>query len=129
VIQGDGINKNSIEAILAKLESMQLSADNIFFGMGGDLLQKMNRDTLKFAMKQSAMRVEGQWRDVYKDPVTDSGKRSKKGVLSVVKTNGSYKTIRQQELYDREDILQTVYDVGQLVVESSFADIRERALV
>nr|WP_315981873.1 hypothetical protein [Aliamphritea spongicola] len=62
------------------MEQRGLSADNIAFGMGGELLQKVNRDTLNFAMKTSAVNIAGQWRDVYKDPVTDSGKRSKKAV-------------------------------------------------
>jgi nicotinic acid phosphoribosyltransferase len=53
--------------------------------MGGELLQKVNRDTQKFAMKASAACVNGEWRDVYKDPITDSGKRSKKGRLALVR--------------------------------------------
>ena len=60
-----------------------LSAENVAFGMGGELLQNVNRDTLKFAMKASAIEIGGHWSDVYKDPVTDAGKRSKRGRLAL----------------------------------------------
>lgn len=71
VIQGDGITSSSIEVILENLLEAGFSADNISFGMGGGLLQQINRDTLGFAMKCSALKVSGYWRDVYKDPATD----------------------------------------------------------
>ena len=56
------------------------SADNIAFGMGGGLLQHVNRDTMKFAMKCSAIVKDGHVVEVYKDPITDQGKKSKKGL-------------------------------------------------
>lgn len=84
VIQGDGVSLQTIEAILDGMKLRKQSAENIAFGMGGELLQKVNRDTMKFAMKASAAKVDGLWRDVFKDPVTDSGKRSKKGRLAVI---------------------------------------------
>jgi nicotinic acid phosphoribosyltransferase len=59
------------------------SAENIVFGMGGALLQKVDRDSLKFAMKASAASIDGVWHDVFKDPITDAGKKSKKGRLGV----------------------------------------------
>ena len=99
VIQGDGISLQTIEAILEAMKQRKQSADNIAFGMGGELLQKINRDTMKFAMKASAAKVDGLWRDVYKDPITDTGKRSKKGRLAVVKTPDDHLiSIRQQDL-------------------------------
>ena len=60
VIQGDGINLHSIEAILREMKRRRLSAENVAFGMGGALLQKLNRDTLQFAMKASAICVDGE---------------------------------------------------------------------
>jgi nicotinamide phosphoribosyltransferase len=79
LVQGDGINATSIKEILGRLKQAGFAADNIAFGMGGGLLQHLNRDTQKFAMKCSAARINGVWVDVYKDPVTDPGKASKKG--------------------------------------------------
>ena len=79
LIQGDGITTLTIRSILGALVADGWSADNIAFGQGGALLQQVNRDTCNFAMKCSAICVDGEWRDVYKDPVGDSGKKSKRG--------------------------------------------------
>ncbi len=127
VIQGDGICLATIEAILVEMTARGLSADNIAFGMGGELLQKVNRDTQKFAMKASAVCVNGVWRDVFKDPITDSGKRSKKGRLALVKNSeGQYQTIREQDLGQQQNQLRVVYRNGELLVNESLAEIRAR---
>ena len=79
VIQGDGIEYESIAAILHVLKDAKISADNIFFGMGGALLQKIHRDTGMWADKVCEGLVDGVWIDVYKEPITDSSKGSKRG--------------------------------------------------
>ncbi|MCR8922339.1 nicotinate phosphoribosyltransferase [Dasania sp. GY-MA-18] len=128
VIQGDGVAQQSIEAILETMKQRKQSADNIAFGMGGELLQKINRDTMKFAMKASAAKVNGLWMDVYKDPITDQGKRSKKGRLAVIKgASGEVKTIREQDLGKRENMLVPVFKNGEILKEYSFEHVRERA--
>ncbi|KZX76136.1 nicotinate phosphoribosyltransferase [Oleiphilus sp. HI0009] len=128
VIQGDGVSLQTIEAILDAMKLRKQSAENIAFGMGGELLQKVNRDTMKFAMKASAAKVDGLWRDVFKDPITDSGKRSKKGRLAVIKDDkGQVQTIRAQELGDKENLLQPVYRNGKLLKDYSFEEVRANA--
>jgi nicotinamide phosphoribosyltransferase len=128
VIQGDGVNEASIAEILAAMEARGLSADNVAFGMGGALLQKVNRDTMRFAMKANAVKVNGEWRDVYKDPVTDREKRSKKGRLAVIECEpGNYQTIPEAELGSQKNILETVYRHGKLIREFSFDGVRENA--
>ena len=130
VIQGDGISQQTIEAILEAMKQTGLSADNIAFGMGGELLQKVNRDTLKFAMKASAVTIDDTMHDVYKDPITDSGKRSKKGILAVIKdSEGNFQTIRQQDLGEHQNLLQTVFKNGELMREISFDEVKANALV
>jgi nicotinamide phosphoribosyltransferase len=127
VIQGDGISLQTIEAILAAMVARKQSAENIAFGMGGELLQKMNRDTMKFAMKASAARVGGLWRDVYKDPITDHGKRSKRSRLALVcDPNGELRTIREQDLARKENLLREVFRNGELKNETTFDAIRAR---
>lgn len=79
IIWGDGISLKTIDEILGTTEKYDISAQNFAFGSGGDLMQNVSRDTLKFAMKCSAIKVNGEWRDVYKDPITDSGKKSIRG--------------------------------------------------
>lgn len=98
VIQGDGIDHKDVNEILIRMEKDGLSASNIAFGMGGGLLQKVNRDTFKFAMKASAININGGWHDVMKNPVTDPTKVSKAGVLALMKKDGEYVTVRTEEV-------------------------------
>lgn len=89
VIQGDGITIDSLPVILRNLLDAGFSASNIAFGMGGGLLQQVNRDTFKFAMKASAAEIDGSWYDVFKDPVTDTGKKSKRGIVGAERLNNA----------------------------------------
>ena len=124
IIQGDGINENSIRQILGSLKDAGYSASNIAFGMGGALLQQINRDTQKFAYKTSAALIDGLWVDVFKDPVTDSGKRSKRGRLSLYKTNfGDYFTSHYPDGGTDEQLV-VVFEDGKVVKEWTFAEVR-----
>ena len=132
VIQGDGINRDSIETILNNLIDEGYSVSNIAFGMGGALLQQVNRDTMSFAMKCSAIMVNGEWRDVYKDPVTDSGKKSKSGRLALIVKDGEYTTIREDELvddmrYPGVNRLATVFEDGKILLREKWEDVTARA--
>jgi nicotinamide phosphoribosyltransferase len=139
VIQGDGINPNSIRAILERVTSAGYATDNVAFGMGGALLQQLNRDTQKFALKCSAARVGGRWIDVYKEPVTDKGKMSKRGRMTLLQHReyGTFKTVpvppEAGSLDDiinplgYEDALVTVWEDGRIVTDHTFAEVRARA--
>lgn len=139
VIQGDGINPNSIKAILERATSAGYATDNLAFGMGGALLQQLNRDTQKFALKCSAARVDGRWIDVYKDPVTDKGKMSKRGRMTLLKHReyGTFQTApvpaEAASLADMvkpmgyDDALVTVWEDGRIVNDWTFAEVRTRA--
>lgn len=128
VIQGDGVSPRMIRQILAVMKIKRLSAENVAFGMGAELLQKVNRDTMAFAMKASAIRIDGVWQDVYKDPATDSAKRSKRGRLAVVDTGQGATSIRLESLGSQENLLRPVYRNGALLVDETFDVIRERNL-
>jgi len=131
VIQGDGINEESIKEILDTATAAGYSADNIAFGMGGALLQQINRDTQKFAMKASAAKINGEWVDVFKDPVTDKGKTSKKGRLNtVINEVGEIVTLDwinslNEEFYT--PLMRDVWVDGKLVVDDNLEAIRERS--
>nr|NDG05864.1 nicotinate phosphoribosyltransferase [Oxalobacteraceae bacterium] len=128
IIQGDGIDDVTIRGILLALQMAGYSADNVAFGQGGALLQQVNRDTLKFAMKCSAAYINGAWRDVYKDPVTDSGKRSKRGRLQLIREQGGeFQTVSYSESQASKDQLQVVYRNGELVNQTTFQAVRDRA--
>ena len=128
IIQGDGINEKSIQDILNKLLDNGFSATNIAFGMGGGLCQILNRDTLKFAMKCSSITVDGKHRDVFKDPVTDHGKKSKAGRLDLVKwANGKFETVNLGYKTQNEfSVMRTVYENGELLIDDDFKTIRGR---
>lgn len=132
VLQGDGIDSNTILDILEELMKMKFSADNVIFGMGGGLLQKVDRDLQKFAMKCSAAFIDGNWIDVYKDPITDSGKRSKRGKLKLLKEVGKpvYKTVREDFEHSQEyidDVMQVVFRNGLLLAEHTFEEVRKNS--
>lgn len=85
-------------------------------------------------MKASAIEVNGEWMDVYKDPITDQGKKSKKGVLALVKRDVGFETVRAEQLVKgahgtERNYLRTVYKDGVIVVDDAFESIRERAAV
>lgn len=136
VIQGDGVRHLAIRSLLGKIVSYGWSADNVIFGSGGDLLQNVTRDTFKFAQKASSIYVRGAhgmyWMGIAKDPVTDPGKKSKEGVLTLVrdKNTGEMRPFRleQEELTENlEDLHQLVYYYGRLFNETILSDVRERA--
>ena len=122
IIQGDGVNYESIGEILEHLKKHGWSADNVGFGMGGALLQKVHRDTQKFAFKCSCATINGEDRDVYKDPITDHDKKSKRGRLKLVKEDGKYCTKALHE--DGEDVLRIVFENGVILEEIDFERVK-----
>jgi nicotinamide phosphoribosyltransferase len=129
VLQGDGITIDSIKEILALIIANGYSADNLVFGQGGALLQIVNRDDQKFAMKCSAAFVNGKWVDVFKDPITDKGKQSKKGKLKLVKDVDHYITINSHDKMFEilHDEMEVVFENGVLVRDMSFDEVRKNA--
>lgn len=130
VIQGDGVNRQSIDTILSTLRGAGFSSDNVSFGMGGALLQQVNRDTQKFAFKCSAVQIEDKWHDVWKEA---EGKASKRGKLALLKGNypNGYTTVKlptgESPFTAYGDQLQTVFEDGRLLVDEKFETIRARA--
>jgi nicotinamide phosphoribosyltransferase len=136
LIQGDGVNELTIRSILGAFMAMGWSADNIAFGMGGALLQQVDRDTQKFAMKCSSALINGEWIDVQKDPITDSGKKSKAGRVTLWKAGGEWVSAVDQPKgwYDRgfgpfTEVLQEVYRDGKIVRDYTFDEVRANASV
>lgn len=133
VIQGDGIDSKMLGMILQVMTTAGWSADNIAFGSGGGLLQKLNRDTQRFAFKCSSIALEAtaggkdiglRYRDVFKQPVTDSGKKSKSGRFKLVRQeNGGFATVGLND--PREDQLRTVFLNGHIVHETTLAQVRK----
>jgi nicotinamide phosphoribosyltransferase len=135
VIQGDGVDPESISLFYEALKKNGISAENLVLGMGGALLQKVNRDTQKFALKCSYAEVAGKEMDVRKQPVemdaegklVTSFKTSKAGKLKLVIEDGKYKTIAHDERLDLEDVMETVFENGEIRKSHTFEEVRERA--
>lgn len=130
VIQGDGITPKTIREILALMDENRLSLDNLTFGMGGGLLQSVNRDTFGFAMKASSATISGEEVDVFKEPKTDPSKASLKGRVTLVRSD----TYEALDLGRNEclppgftEVLETVFENGEVLRMHSFEEIRQRA--
>jgi nicotinamide phosphoribosyltransferase len=129
LLWGDGIEIEGIEKILDKLDVAGFAAENVAcFGMGGGLLQKINRDTMRFAFKSSAQKRGSQWFDVFKNP-KDESKASKKGKLKLVRVEGAhgkaFTTVKESD--EGVDALVTVFENGNLVKEYTFEEVRNNA--
>ena len=111
------------------------SVDNIAFGQGGQLLQALDRDTMKWAMKCCTIGVrdletgELIWRDVFKDPITDHGKVSKKGRVELFQNVITGEYVSGVNCYgpDMQCVLDDVYLNGRLLRDQTFDDIRANA--
>ena len=140
VIQGDGVNLESIKEIYAMLEADGVSPENLVLGMGGKLLQAdLSRDTQNFATKCCFAIVDGKEVNVQKNPtemdesgnLTKSFKKSKSGRLKLIKTETGYTTITSiDEGFDEaNDELIEVFRMGVITKEWSFEEIRDRAKI
>jgi nicotinamide phosphoribosyltransferase len=132
VIQGDGINVKVLQEIAQKVEEKGFSAECIAYGMGGGLLQKVNRDTMQFATKLNHIvyAEDGKARDIMKQPQTDPGKFSLPGQLAVKRVNGIPTVFPKDsgEVAPGENLLQVIYDCGPKPSHKwdDFTTVRER---
>jgi nicotinamide phosphoribosyltransferase len=139
VIQGDGVNLDSIREIYAMLKEEKISPENLALGMGGKLLQACDRDTLNFATKACFAVVDGEEVNVQKNPtemdefgqLNRSFKKSKSGKLKLVKTETGYTTLtfKDEGFEEAKDELIEVFRMGEITKEWSFEEIRERAKI
>ena len=127
VVQGDGLTLTSLRGIYTELERRGLSADNLFCGMGGGLLQRVNRDTLNFGQKASAVCINGKWKDISKAPTGDPMKHSKAGRLALQYVDGDYRTVRRKTIPPEENLLQPVFRNGKLLRKWDFTELIARS--
>jgi nicotinamide phosphoribosyltransferase len=125
IIQSDGMDRRSVKVILDTVMDNGWSVDCIAFGCGGGIHQNSNRDTIAATMKCSWISIDEEGYDVYKEPASGMNKASKRGRLKLIKNDeGMYSTVRED--HPGVDQLITVFENGELVVDQSFEDIRER---
>jgi len=131
VLQGDAVTIESLQAILEAAKKAGFSAQNIAFGMGGGLLQKLNRDTMSFATKLCHITyADGTKRDIMKTPKADTVKISLPGEFAVKKNEQGIPIVYPKEVIsenDPDNLLKVVYDHGKVCKwEEDFATIRNR---
>lgn len=131
VLWGDGIERAGINDICQKAKSNFWSVENLVFGMGGGLLQKVNRDTQRSAFKCCARKnMDKTWTDIFKDPL-DKSKLSKRGRLKLIKVDGQYMTVpfssHTEQFCSSPDVLQTVFKNGFITKEYNFDEVRKNA--
>jgi nicotinamide phosphoribosyltransferase len=127
VLQGDGINEDTVVIPFELAMMCGISADSIMTGSGGGLMQSnVDRDTLKFAFKASNVVRNGINIPIAKDPITDPGKRSKMGRLALINMIDRFDTVDPATIRASEDLLRTIYENGKLSNMENFATIRER---
>lgn len=125
---GDGIGPDGVENILGNATLDGFAAHNLVFGMGGGLLQKVHRDTERFAVKASAQCVDGKWGNLVKDPL-DQSKKSLSGRMQVVDICGYPQIVpeNQWEAHHSSVRLHPVFENGVILRKQTFADIRAKA--
>jgi nicotinamide phosphoribosyltransferase len=135
MIQGDGIDRHTIPEILEHMKLLGYSASNLAFGSGGGLLQKLNRDTCKCAFKVSAFLKdydgEREWFNVSKNPITDSGKRSKAGRLDLVPSTFGANSYATAEIpygfgVHPNSVMVGIYDKGYQPSRVNLETVRNR---
>jgi nicotinamide phosphoribosyltransferase len=105
------------------------AAHNTVYGMGGGLLQKVDRDTERFAIKSSAQERNGQWVNVQKKPL-DTSKASLTGRLQVVNLDGHDEIVPEEQWPNPDDPrvrLKPVFENGVILREHTFDQVRARA--
>ena len=127
-IYGDSITIDRATQICERLKANGFASTNVVLGIGSFTYQYNTRDTFGFAMKATYGEVEGQGREIYKDPITDDGtKKSAKGLMKVSFENGQYQLQDQVSWNEeKEGELQEIFRDGTLLVDQSLEEIRER---
>ncbi len=128
LIYGDSITLDRASQILAKLEEKGFASGNVVFGIGSYTYQYVTRDNFGFAVKATSGMVNGERRNIFKNPKTDNGvKKSAKGLLRVEKECDRFVLYQEQtEKQEQQGALETVFLNGKLVKSYSLKEIRER---
>lgn len=128
-LYGDSITLERAEEICKRLEAKGFASTNIVFGIGSYTYQYNTRDTFGMAMKATWVRVNGEGREIFKDPVTDNGtKKSAKGLLRVYLEDGKYKLQDQVSFMDstHNSELELIFLNGKIMKEQKLSEIRKR---
>lgn len=128
LIYGDSITIERQQEIYERLVEKGYASDNVVFGVGSYTYNYITRDTCGFAMKATYIELDGVGHAIYKDPKTDSGKKSARGLLRVEKdSSGNYVLLDNvTPEQERGGELRDAFIDGKILINEAFADIRTR---
>lgn len=127
VMYGDSITTERAADITSRLEKMGYASENIVLGAGSYTYQYVTRDTFSSAIKVTYIEVDGEPRNVFKDPITAKGsKRSATGRLAVIRNDAGELELIEKATPEQEEtsLLQPVWADGVFIRRQSFADVR-----
>ena len=129
-IYGDSITIERANEICKRLEAKGFASTNVVLGIGSFTYQYNTRDTFGFAMKATYVEINGEGREIFKDPITDDGtKKSATGLLKVFKTTLEGDIVLHDQVSweeEKEGILQTIYKDGKFYNETTLTEIKNR---
>lgn len=128
-IYGDSITIERATQICERLKQKGFASTNVVLGIGSFTYQYNTRDTFGFAMKATYGEVNGEGREIYKDPITDDGtKKSAKGLMSIFKDEQDKYYLKDQCQWTEEQdcALKEVFRDGKLLINDSLSNIRKR---
>ena len=125
-IYGDSITRDRAKEICQRLKDKGF-ASQVVFGIGSYTYQYNTRDTFGMAMKATYVEINGEGREIFKDPITDDGtKKSATGLLEVTKETGNYVLHdRVSKEKETKGELMTIFKDGILLKEYSLQEIRQ----
>ena len=128
LLYGDSITLERQKQIYMRLEGAGMAACNLVLGVGSFTYQFKSRDSLGFAVKATACKINGELKEIFKQPKTDDGtKNSLKGLIAIYEENGTY--VAKDCVSEAEEMtgaLEPVFVNGSLVKDYSLSEIRER---
>jgi len=128
IIYGDSITMERQKEIYKRLEEKGFAATNLVLGIGSYTYQYRTRDSLGFAMKATWCQINGEGKEIYKQPKTDSGlKNSLKGLIVVTKEGGKIvaRDMQTKEAEENGTDLVTVFKDGKILREYCLHEIRQ----
>ena len=128
-IYGDSITLQRAQSILSRLHSKGFAAGNVVFGIGSYTYQYVTRDTFGMAIKSTAVKINGEYHQIYKRPKTDDGaKNSARGFLRVEPHGGTFKLVDNLPTPSQSsaDALQTIFEDGITYNHTNINEIRRR---
>lgn len=131
-IYGDGINVERSQEIFRRLKNKGFSSLNIVYGIGSYSLNMISRDFLGMAIKATnqIVAVHGVELDhpIYKDPKTDTSKKSARGLLRVYRNESNEIVFDDMQTREQEEsgLLTTCYSNGEFKKLTNIFEIRDR---